>query len=147
MIPSTEQDSLYPNLSSLTIKEIITAINKLNFILNTAEDLKVSLAELSENDSGIEILELVGNLSKDLENETDKIRREISATSSGLQKVVELRELLESLDTDVDDLLTTVDASFDKISHDYSVLKRTTLLIKVINNSEIQCDSINLQSR
>ena len=57
MIPSTEQDSLYPNLSSLTIKEIITAIN--------SEDKKVATAVQEEINS---ISKLVEKLVQNMEN-------------------------------------------------------------------------------
>ncbi len=51
MLPITEQDSLYPNLSSLDLKEIISAIN--------SEDQKVAIAVEKEIDS---ISNLVENL-------------------------------------------------------------------------------------
>lgn len=51
MLPITEQDSLYPNLSSLSLKEIISAIN--------SEDHKVAVAVEKEIDS---ISNLVENL-------------------------------------------------------------------------------------
>lgn len=51
MLPITEQDSLYPNLSSLNIREIISAIN--------SEDQKVALAVENEINS---ISNLVENL-------------------------------------------------------------------------------------
>ena len=57
MIPSTEQDSLYPNLSSLTTKEIITAIN--------SEDKKVATAVQEEINS---ISKLVEKLVQNMEN-------------------------------------------------------------------------------
>ena len=57
MIPSTEQDSLYPNLSSLTTKEIITAIN--------SEDKKVATAVQDEINS---ISKLVEKLVQNMEN-------------------------------------------------------------------------------
>jgi len=57
LIPSTEQDSLYPNLSSLTTKEIITAIN--------SEDKKVATAVQDEINS---ISKLVEQLVQNMEN-------------------------------------------------------------------------------
>ena len=51
MLPITEQDSLYPNLSSLNTKEIISAIN--------TEDQKVAIAVEKEIGS---IAQLVENL-------------------------------------------------------------------------------------
>jgi N-acetylmuramic acid 6-phosphate etherase len=56
LLPITEQDSLYPNLSSLNTKEIITAIN--------SEDQKVAIAVENEINS---ISSLVENLVQKME--------------------------------------------------------------------------------
>ena len=115
-------------------EEIITLINKLNFMLKTTEELKVILGHLTENDSDLGNLEVIGNMSKDLKSAQEKIQRDISKTRCELHVAVELREMLASLDLDVKDLRDTVESGFEKVCQEYSVLKRTKNLTKVIKN-------------
>ncbi|XP_023348442.1 uncharacterized protein LOC111717154 isoform X2 [Eurytemora carolleeae] len=116
-------------------EEIITLINKLNFMLKTTEELKVILGHLTENDSDLGNLEVIGNMSKDLKSAQEKIQRDISKTRCELHVAVELREMLASLDLDVKDLRDTVESGFEKVCQEYSMLKRTKNLTKVMRTN------------
>ena len=128
--------SLENSSSCESEEEVISSVNKMNFMLKTLDENLNKLSKLSEAECDYENLEVFGQITNDMEELRQKITKEMNRANILLGHLVELREALVHLETDVDAELRLAETSMTGIDQDYGVLQRNMILLQVNEKKE-----------
>ena len=116
-------------------EEMLTGLNKLNFLLKTTNQHSITLQQISSTD--LVMIERIGLARRDLETLKQRIQQKMNQTSIELKTQVELREGLSSLEDDIDRNLSFADSCANDVNQDFAVLLRIRVMIKVITQQKL----------
>ena len=116
---------------SFSEEEMLTSINKLNYLLRTIIRYNTNLQSINNTTDNLEILERTGAAKRQLSNLHQLANHKLKQLSTDLQCQVMLREGLQRLEKDIGRQLGVVGQCEEGLSRDYTVLQRVRTMIKV----------------